>query len=202
MLHSSVLLHTNRAGRNPATNEGSIMNTKVKSNSVVTHEVNGSVITFNVREAGTFTVNMGALHADVLARAAVHGLIQRISDKAALGFNKEANRYATAQEKFEAMKALADHYGTGSAEWSPGRAAGGVRDEGGITLRAIANVKFDGDMERARAAVQARATANGTKVAQELAVLRNAKAIAEEIARIRAEGTNGELANSALDELA
>ena len=177
------------------------MNTKVKSNSVVTHEVNGNVITFNVREAGTFTVNMGALHADVLARAAVHGLIQRISDKAALGFNKEAGRYATPGEKFEAMKALADHYGTGSAEWSPGRAAG-VRDEGGVTLRAIANVKFAGDVERARAAVQARATANGTKVAQELAVLRNAKAIAEEIARIRAEGANGELANSALDELA
>ena len=179
------------------------MNTKVKSNSVITHSfdaVNNS-ITFTVLGAGKFEMFLSSMHADVLARAAIHGMIQRISDKAALGFNKEENRYATAQEKFEAMKALADHYGTGSAEWSPGRAAG-ARDEGGVTLRAIAKVKFDGDVERARAAVQARATANGTKVAQELAVLRNAKAIAEEIARIRAEGANGELANSALDELA
>ena len=172
------------------------MNSKVKSNSVVTHSIEGGAIKFTVRDAGEFTLDVTALHADIRARAAIHGLVQRISDKAALGFNKEANRYATPAEKFAAMKALADHYTSGSAEWSV-RAAG-ERDTSGLTIQAIANVKGV-DAAAARAMVERLAEKAGKEVKTILAELRNAEKVGAEIARIKA--ANAPATDISLDDL-
>lgn len=99
------------------------MQSKRKSNSVVTHDVAqadaGNVeITFRVLGAGAVTLQMVRMSEVNVNRAAVHGMIQRISDRAAIGRDPETGASATPQEKLAAMQALVDHYHTGTSEWS------------------------------------------------------------------------------------
>lgn len=115
------------------------MNTKAKSNSVITHEVDNdegnigagsSKVRFNVLGVGALTLDMTKLNQCVLDRASIHGMIQRISDAAAISRNPETGKPATAQEKYDAMARLVNHYESGSAEW---RIAGG----GGIARSSV-----------------------------------------------------------------
>lgn len=116
------------------------MATKAKSNSIITAQPGEHGITFTVLGVGDIVLMFDQLSAGVKARAMAHGMTQRISDAAAIPFNKEENRYATPQEKYEAMQALVEHYHTGTEEWSRTRAAGGPRADGETTLilRAVA----------------------------------------------------------------
>lgn len=118
---------------------------KRKSNSVVTHDVSTAglhpVITFNVLGAGTFALDMAKISDTVRDRAAVHGMVQRISDAAALSrTDKEGNIIPAAelaQAKYEAMIALRDHYESGTAEWSRVATAG---PKGGYLFEALCRV--------------------------------------------------------------
>lgn len=161
------------------------MNAKTKSNSVVTHTLAESILTFSVREAGTFTINMKALHPDILARAAIHGLIQRISDKAAMERNPETGQPASPADKMARMKALADHYASGSAEWSmrtgDGSGAGAAL---GLTYEAIAKVKGC-TIPEAQTMVAARAAKTGAEVKTVLANLRGNAEIIRAMAEIK-----------------
>ena len=160
------------------------MNTKVKSNSVITHTLAGNVITFSVLGAGSFEVNMATMHADILQRAAVHGMIQRIADKAALGRDPETGKSATPADKFARMKELADHYMSGSAEWSMRGTAG--EPNVGVTYEAIAKVKGYSSPDIAREKVAARAESRGIEVKAVLAELRQNAEIIRAIADIKA----------------
>ena len=100
---------------------------KKRTNAVVTHALqNPTSILFKVEgvttteenpNAGELRLDMTRLHAEVLARATQHGLVQRISDRAAISRNTETGKPATADEKWAAMKELVDHYESGSADW-------------------------------------------------------------------------------------
>lgn len=118
------------------------MATKAKSNSIITAhpDTTAGTITFKVLGVGDIVLSTALLSRGVKDRALYHGLTQRVSDAAAIPFNKEENRYATPQEKFEAMRALVEHYETGTAEWARNRAAGGSRVDGetALILRAVA----------------------------------------------------------------
>lgn len=115
------------------------MNQKAKSNSVITTSVEGEVITFTVRGAGELRLDLTKVAASVRARAAIHGFIQRVSDKAAISRNTENGQPATPAEKLEAMRGLVDHFMSGSDEWAPARKEGAVR-RGGLDPLAIAAV--------------------------------------------------------------
>ena len=173
------------------------MQTKAKSNSVITHEVTDHVITFNVLGVGALTLNTSRVHPEVMERAAIHGLIQRISDKAALGFDKDLGRYATAQEKYDAMSGLVAHYMSGSAEWSM-RESGGEPKESGLTYRALAQVK-GWDIEKAKASVAERASEKGIEVKAVLADMRKLPAIITAIADIKARAAGP--VDTSLDDL-
>lgn len=161
------------------------MQTKPKANSIITHAIEGNVIAFNVKGAGSLSLNMGALHPDVLARAAIHGMIQRISDAAAIGRNPETGASATPQEKLENMAALVAHYESGTADWSRKR-AGGERDTSGITLQALMRVKGL-DEAAAREAVAKFAAAQGMDTAEAFRLLAKSGPVAEAILAIKAE---------------
>lgn len=70
-----------------------------------------------------------------MQRAAIHGMIQRISDAAAISRNPETGKPATAQEKFDRMAQLVTHYESGTSEWSRVGQGGGNR--GGYLFRAL-----------------------------------------------------------------
>lgn len=115
---------------------------KAKSNSVITHEVSedGQTITFNVKDAGKLVLRMENISEANKKRAAIHGLVQRVSDSAAIPFNKETG-YATPGQKYTAMTAVVDHLNSGSEEWKLKRAVGsGSGGDSGLLLMALERV--------------------------------------------------------------
>src|SRR2546430_17695836 len=100
------------------------MQSKRKSNSVMTYEVvrevNGSrvefgpAISFVVGKEG-FNFLMGKLTPELREQAAIHGIIQKISDRAAIGRDPETGASASPEEKFAAMKECADRLMAGRA---------------------------------------------------------------------------------------
>lgn len=91
-------------------------------------------VTFEVRGQGTLVLEMGKLHEDIIKRAACVGMAQvRIVDAAAVGkADKEGNIIPEATRnkmKFERMKALVDHYNSGTATWERVRVASAPKED-------------------------------------------------------------------------
>jgi len=132
----------------------------------VDESADGLGLVFTVPQVGKFEVRLSGLSQAIRDRATLHGLKQRISDKAAIPRDTATGLSATPQQKFDAMKALADHYMTGTDQWDlrgPGKQAG----DGGETelvLRAIAAIQGL-DVTDIRERVKARCEATGDKVA-------------------------------------
>ena len=114
------------------------MQTKAKSNSVVTHRLDGTAGTeliFTVK--GAAQSDDGALldvelrfsperaSTECRTRAELHGWIQRISDAAAISRDTKTGKSATAAEKLAAMAKLVEHYETGTADWKMAGSGGG-----------------------------------------------------------------------------
>jgi hypothetical protein len=131
------------------------MQTKPKSNSVITHSVEGSVITMTVLGAGTVTLDTAAVSAACRDRAAIHGFIQRLSDGAAMSRDPETGKPATAEAKLARIQAIADHYATGTDEWRLRVAVGGTSD-GGLLFRALMRAYPDRGEARVREFLAAR----------------------------------------------
>lgn len=154
------------------------MQTKVKSNSVVTHSIVGETsIKFDVKGAGSFTFDYSKVAPNLRIRAERHGWIQRISDKAAIG-SQDADGNLIREEdkakiKFDAMAACASHYESGTDEWSMVSTSGEVtlRD---LTVRAIAQV-LKIDAAAAKEKVEAQAKSVGKTTRQLLNDYRNGK---------------------------
>ena len=110
------------------------MQSKRKSNSIVTHTLlPGNVLQFDVVGAGSFTFDPAGCTDETETRAALHGYIQKIVDRAAIGRDPETGMTASPQEKFDAMKECADRL-AGGGEWNA-VAAGG--QSGGLLYRAV-----------------------------------------------------------------
>jgi len=138
------------------------MLTKPKSNSVITHEVMGdgtsARISFNVKDAGTVTLDVGNVSSDIYNRAALHGLIQRVSDAAAISRDPATGKPATPADKLAAMKAIVDHYNSGTSEWSRRREGGGG-ETGGLLYLALARAYPGKHPDELREFVKARSSA-------------------------------------------
>lgn len=154
-------------------------------------------VMFEVRGKPSLVLHLDRLHADIIARAALVGMAQtRIVDAAAIGTTDAEGRVIPQAErieiKYERMRALIEHYETGTDQWTRGgQGAGG--GAGSITIAAIARVR--GIMlEEATAAVEAYvdreaacATPRFVDVKGALAFLRRGKAVREAIEALRRE---------------
>lgn len=121
------------------------MQSKRKQNAVVGHTVNGSVITFTV---GTQSFEMDvarivdegehgtwAKMSENGQFAVLHGFVQKVSDRAAIGRDPETGASATPEEKFAAMKECAERLMSGGP-WNA-VATGGTGSTGGLLFRAM-----------------------------------------------------------------
>lgn len=163
------------------------MNTKAKANSVITHVVGElyrdekgrycRAITFHVLGAGSILMKMDKLANEVIERAAVHGMIQRISDAAAISRDPETGKPASAQDKFDAMSRLVAHYESGTAEWSR-KPVAGEREKGGLLFKALCQMSPSKSPEEIRAWM-------GTKTKKELALISRTEKVATVIATLR-----------------
>lgn len=168
------------------------MQTKPKSNSVITHSVvSPGVLSFNVLGVGAITFDTSKVEQSNRERAMLHGFIQRISDRAAIGRNPDTGASATAQDKYNAMAALVAHYESGSAEWST-RVAGST--SGGLLFTCLRELYPTKSVEELRATIEK------WSKSEQNAVLASAKVkpIAD---RIRAEAGKSVDVDSLLDEL-
>jgi hypothetical protein len=167
---------------------------KAKSNSIISTGVGRTadgetVIQFAVKGVGDLTLHVGDLSPEIKERAMVHGLLARVVDSAAIGFLKDEKRYATAQEKFDAMAELVDYLESGTTEWNRkrGRPEGsGAGETGGIVARALARVK-GWTVAEARALAARKALERGQTTKAFYAQLAKFTGIAEAMAAIRAE---------------
>lgn len=191
----------NSAGRR--TLKGYIMQTKPKSNSVITHSINAEeqIVTFLVRGCEPLTFDIKRVSDAVGERAMIHGFIQRISDAAAISRNPETGQPATPEDKREAMARLVEWYESGTEEWSRRREAGAGPDTG-ITLQAMIDV-FGGTAEAARGMIQSLADKRGITPNEARAVFASSREVAARIAQIKADraARSGVDAQGLLDEL-
>lgn len=89
--------------------------------------------------------------------AALHGFNQRIGDAGALGFDKSTGKFATMDDKFSAMKEIADHIMSGNDQWELPRSATGPRMDSTVEIlvRALMEEKPDRDEPSVRVKVKA-----------------------------------------------
>lgn len=155
------------------------MNTKAKSNSVITHSADESgAITFDVLGVGKLHFNLSKVSTVNEQRAMIHGFIQRISDAAAISRDPETGEAATAQDKYDAMQRLVAHYESGTAEWSR-RPVAGEGKSGGLLFKALCVMSAE-----TKSADEIREWM-GTKTKAQLTALRNSPKVAAIIAELR-----------------
>lgn len=123
------------------------MQTKPKSNSIITHSLVDNVITFKVQDAGAVELDMAEISTAVINHAAVHGMIQRVSDGAAKSRDAITGKPASPGEKLAAMIRIVDHYMTGTTDWNLTREGG---SEGGLLFRALCAARSKTDPEKIR----------------------------------------------------
>ena len=161
------------------------MNTKAKSNSIVTTTVTDLSIAFHVKGAGTCILSRSAISSTVTVRAMLHGLIQRVSDAAAKSRDTTTGLPATPEAKLAAMSRLVDHYNSGSEEWSPARVEGVVALDT-ILVRAIMEV-LGKDEATVRAYIDRGATKNGVTPRAYLAKVGTGEKVSAVADRMRGE---------------
>lgn len=132
-------------------------------------------VQFALVDGTTITIDTALLSREIISQALAHGLKQKIADAAAMPCNPDTGKSATAAEKIEAMRAVADRLLGG--EWNATREGGGTT--GGMLLRAL--VEHTGkDVDTIKAFL-------ATKDDKQKAALRTNPKVAVIIERMKAE---------------
>lgn len=103
-----------------------------KKNAIVSVEIRDDLtnVLFTVAGVDNFDINVTELSKELLQRAAIHGIVQKISDAAALG------KDASPEDKFHAMRSVAARLIEG--DWNKSRGGGeGSGSPSGLIFRAF-----------------------------------------------------------------
>ncbi len=144
----------------------------------VTQDAETGVITVAVKGAGNVTFDPKKAHASNRTYAEFHGWKQRLVDTAALPADPKTGKAAPADEKFEAILAVVEHYEGGSDQWT--RTSKGA-PRGGILFEALCKV-----FGHQKAPSEIRAWLDGLTDAEAMAI-REDDAVAPVIAQIKRE---------------
>lgn len=94
-----------------------------KKNAVVGTTIEGGVITLTVPGFPAIVVDSEGLHPNIQLGAMMRGLKQRLENAAAIERDRETGKPATPEEKYNAIRALADWVTKGDS-WEAPRASG------------------------------------------------------------------------------
>jgi hypothetical protein len=136
-------------------------------------------LTITVAGEGMLTLDMADVSPANRAYAALHGMKQRICDKAAL------DKGATPKEKFRAMQELVEHYASGSGEWGL-RVAQGEGTGPSITVEAMAR-HYGGTVAEQERYIEKMMVKRGIDRKAALKVFADSAQIAMHVAQIKAE---------------
>lgn len=143
-------------------------------------------VVFNVAGQPSLSFPLSQVSEANKARFMRHGIIQRVSDAAALERNTTDGQPATPEAKRAAMARLVEHYLTGTDDWSPAR-EGGTIGLDTIQLAAVCEVTGKG-LEVIRAMVEAKAAEHKVTQKAYLARLAASAKVAPVVDRMRAAG--------------
>jgi hypothetical protein len=122
------------------------MQTKPKSNSIITHERTAGGVAFKFRGVIVGELLMAGIHADNREQAMYHGFIQRIGDGGAVERQDKQTGMIRTDAEMDSIKrarieALIAHYNSGTPDWNLVRSnTGGGVDTSGLTIEAISRV--------------------------------------------------------------
>lgn len=156
-------------------------------------------LTFDVKGCEPLVLILTQVSDAVKARAMRHGIVQRVSDAAALDRNTTSGASATPEEKRAAMARLVEHYMTGTDDWSPAR-EGGTIGLDTIALAAVSEVAGK-PIEAIRAMVEAKAIEHKVTQRAYLARLAGSPKVAPVVDRMRAAGAAEVDVDADLDEI-
>lgn len=106
-----------------------------RKNSVIAVSSEGTVLTFTVGGSHSFTIDTAALSDEIRSSALNHGIVQKISDAAAMPkADLTGDAKKDAKTKFEAMRSVAERLQSG--DWSK-RSGDGSGPVAGIIFRAF-----------------------------------------------------------------
>jgi hypothetical protein len=165
----------------------------MKSNQVVLFAENGGHLVFRVAGVdGSITLSVDSLSPETLRIAAIHGLKQKISDRAAIGRDSETGASATPEEKFAAMQETAERLANGG----PWNAVGGGEGttKRGVLFTALCELFPGKSPDEIRDWL-------GGKSKAEQAKLRKSEKVAAKIAEIQARSGDADAGDDMLDEL-
>ena len=162
---------------------------KKRANSIITVSRFGNKLTFAFAGVGQFVFDPDKVSAENRARAMIHGFEQRIRDAAALSVDRDTGRSATAQEKHDAARRIADHLMSGSTDWNL-RAAASPGVDAGLTIQAMMRA-LGKDLDAVEALIAATCTKRGVERAGALKIWADAKQVAQAILDIKRERAAG-----------
>lgn len=166
----------------------------MKANQTVGYKIDTTkkVITFTVAGQGEFTLDMAKVSAENREYAAFVGMAQvRIVDGAAIGKADKDGRIipedVRCKMKADRMRALVEHYESGTTEWEMKRAARAPRVDSLEDIREAIGRATKRDAAGVERLVQASVRERGGDVEANLRYLAGAKAVQVALAEIRAE---------------
>lgn len=158
-----------------------------KKNSIIAVAHDNNVLSFTVADAGTITLDLAKLADEIRDRAMLHGLVQKVSDAAAIPkVDLPTDATEAAKAKYEAMQAVAERLLAG--EWSK-RSGDGTGPVAGVIFRAFAEFVANAAAAKKRpvpSETEIRAVYDAKDRAGQLA-LRNVPEIATIIERMKSE---------------
>lgn len=162
-------------------------NTKKNALISVTHNADDNALMFTVGEAGSFVLPIGELSNELRSRALVHGLVQKVSDAAAMPKAElTGDPKKDAAAKLANMTAVRDRLMSG--DWSR-RAGDGSGPVAGLIFRAFSEFAENAAKKAKKPVPDAdklRAFYDGKTRAEQLA-LRNIPEVSTIIERMKAE---------------
>lgn len=165
----------------------------MKSNQVVSFSESNGVLSFAVAGVdGTIRLCVDELPPEIIRQAAIHGLKQKISDRAAIGRDPETGLSATPREKFDAMRETAERLANGGPWNSIGGGEGTTKR--GALFTALCELYPAKSPEEIREWLAGKSKADQAK-------LRKTDKVAAKLAEIAARSGDAALGEDMLDEL-
>lgn len=161
------------------------MQTKAKSNSIITHAILDGKIEFTVKDAGKIIFDPLKMSVQNQSRAMYHGCIQRISDGGALSRNPETGLAASPADKLARMQRIAEHLMSGSTEWAL-KAVAGEGVNAGLVIQAMIQLTKARDVDHANELIDKLALKREIKRDEAVKLLAGATDIKVKMAEIRA----------------
>jgi len=104
----------------------------------ISADVYQSTLTLTFADGRDIAIDLNSLSESIKQQAMLHGLKQKLVDAAALSRNPETGRSATLDDKFAAVKEVADRITSADGTWNKERKSGDAAENGGnLLLRAI-----------------------------------------------------------------